>query len=170
MQRRKVEYLMTYADNLALGYFRKQGFTKDCRMPTERWKGYIKDYEGGTMMECYVHPTIDYSKISEIIKRQKEFVIQKIKELSINNHKFDGNLLEKRVGEPFVRKNAQGEDEYFRINPMDIPGVKESGWTWQDHEELIKTKEVSFLLECQNILDLLKKNQASWPFREPVSL
>lgn len=44
MQRRKVEYMMTYADNLALGYFRKQGFSKDCRMPPERWKGYIKDY------------------------------------------------------------------------------------------------------------------------------
>jgi len=24
---------MTYADNLALGYFRKQGFSKDNRMP-----------------------------------------------------------------------------------------------------------------------------------------
>ena len=71
MQRRTVEYLMTYADNLALGYFRKQGFSKDCRMPQERWKGYIKDYEGGTMMECYVHPTIDYSRVSDIIKRQK---------------------------------------------------------------------------------------------------
>jgi hypothetical protein len=45
------------------------------------------------MMECLVHPTIDYSKISEIIKKQKEFVIQKIKELSINNHKYDGALL-----------------------------------------------------------------------------
>jgi len=55
---------MTYADNLALGYFRKQGFSKDTRMPAERWKGYIKDYEGGTMMECFVHPTINYSKIS----------------------------------------------------------------------------------------------------------
>lgn len=31
------------------------------------------------MMECHVHPTIDYSKISEIIKKQKEFVIQKVK-------------------------------------------------------------------------------------------
>jgi len=109
MQRRKVEFLMTYADNLALGYFRKQGFSKDARMPAERWKGYIKDYEGGTMMECYVHPTIDYSKISEIIKRQKDFVIQKIKELSINNHRYDGNQLEKKIGEPFIRKNAQGE-------------------------------------------------------------
>lgn len=24
-------------------------------------------------------------------------------------------------------------------------------------------------MECQNILELLKKNQASWPFRDPVS-
>ncbi len=71
MQRRKIEYLMTYADNLALGYFRKQGFSKDCRMSPDRWKGYIKDYEGGTMMECHVHPTIDYSRVSEIIKKQK---------------------------------------------------------------------------------------------------
>jgi hypothetical protein len=55
-------------------------------------------------------------------------------------------LLEKKVNEPFVRRNAQGEEEYFRINPLEIPGVKEGGWNWQDHEELIKTKEVSFLL------------------------
>ena len=69
-----------------------------------------------------------------------------------------------------MRKNCLGEEEEFRINPMEIPGVKESGWTWQDHDELIKSKEVSFLLECQNILELLKKHQASWPFREPVSV
>jgi histone acetyltransferase len=48
--------------------------------------------------------------------------------------------------------------------------VQESGWSWQDHEELIKTKEVSFLLECQNLLELLKKHPSSWPFRDPVSL
>ncbi len=32
MQKRKVEYLITYADNLALGYFKKQGFSKNCQM------------------------------------------------------------------------------------------------------------------------------------------
>lgn len=61
-------------------------------------------------MECFVHPTIDYSKISDIIKRQKEFVIQKIKELSINNHKFDGYKLQSMVGEPYTRKNSLGEE------------------------------------------------------------
>jgi histone acetyltransferase len=55
---------MTYADNFALGYFRKQGFTKDYKMNQDRWKGYIKDYEGGTMMECYIHPKLDYSRVS----------------------------------------------------------------------------------------------------------
>jgi hypothetical protein len=38
------------------------------------------------------------------------------------------------MGEPYIRKNAQDETEYFKINPMGIPGIKESGWTWQEHE------------------------------------
>lgn len=97
MQRRKVEFMMTYADNLALGYFRKQGFSKDCRSPPERWRGYIKDYEGGTMMECFIHPTIDYSRVSEIIKKQKEFVASKVKELSLNAVKYDGKVVEKMI-------------------------------------------------------------------------
>jgi histone acetyltransferase len=37
-------------------------------MPLDRWKGFIKDYDGGTMMECYIHPSIDYANISEIIR------------------------------------------------------------------------------------------------------
>jgi histone acetyltransferase len=53
---------------------------------------------------------------------------------------------------------------------MDIPGVKESGWSWTDHDELVKTKEASFLLECQNVIELLKKHPSVWPFRDPVSL
>ena len=60
MVKRRLEYLMTYADNLALGYFRRQGFSKEIRMPPERWTGCIKDYEGGTMMECPLLPRLDY--------------------------------------------------------------------------------------------------------------
>ena len=66
---------MTYADNLALGYFRKQGFSADCKIAVERWRGYVKDYEGGTMMECKIHPHIDYSKIGQIVAKQKKYVI-----------------------------------------------------------------------------------------------
>ena len=41
---------MTYADNNATGFFKKQGFNQDGYMPEGRWKGYIKDYNGSTMM------------------------------------------------------------------------------------------------------------------------
>ena len=74
-------------------------------MPPERWKGYIKDYDGGTFMECYIHPSIDYGVISNIIKDQKnvnffffltvlfkinKFVIEHVKKLCINEKVFDG--------------------------------------------------------------------------------
>ncbi len=47
-------------------------------MPEARWKGYIKDYSGSTMMQCKIHKNIDYENISSIIKQQRDFIIQKI--------------------------------------------------------------------------------------------
>lgn len=44
-------HFLTYADNYAVGYFKKQGFTKEISLPREIWTGYIKDYEGGTLMQ-----------------------------------------------------------------------------------------------------------------------
>ncbi len=64
MHSKSVEYLLTYADNFAIGYFKKQGFSKEIRMPPERWKGFIKDYDGGTLMECFIHPKIDFNTVS----------------------------------------------------------------------------------------------------------
>lgn len=46
-----VEHFLTYADNYAIGYFKKQGFTTDITLDRSVWVGYIKDYEGGTIMQ-----------------------------------------------------------------------------------------------------------------------
>lgn len=43
-------HFLTYADNYAIGYFKKQGFTKEISLDRAVWAGYIKDYEGGTIM------------------------------------------------------------------------------------------------------------------------
>lgn len=32
----ELEYFLTYADNFAIGYFQKQGFSKHVAMPKER--------------------------------------------------------------------------------------------------------------------------------------
>ena len=44
-------HFLTFADNFAVGYFKKQGFTREIRLPY-RWQGFIKDYDGGTLMHC----------------------------------------------------------------------------------------------------------------------
>lgn len=49
-------YLLTYADEYAIGYFLKQSFTTNISLPIDCYKGYIKDYQGATLMGCELHP------------------------------------------------------------------------------------------------------------------
>ena len=72
MKDRNIEFLMTYADNLAIQYFKKQGFSDTIQIPKEIWKGYLKDYDGSTHMECLINPKINYSEIASQIKEQKK--------------------------------------------------------------------------------------------------
>lgn len=44
-------------------------------MPKSRYLGYIKDYEGATLMECELNPRIPYTELSHIIKKQKEVCV-----------------------------------------------------------------------------------------------
>ncbi|MGH0189986.1 UNVERIFIED_CONTAM: hypothetical protein FKN15_040990 [Acipenser sinensis] len=67
-------YFLTYADEYAIGYFKKQGFSKDIKVPKSRYLGYIKDYEGATLMECELNPRIPYTELSHIIKKQREII------------------------------------------------------------------------------------------------
>lgn len=52
----RVYHFLTYADEFAIGYFKKQGFSKNISLPLESYHGFIKDYEGATLMECQLHP------------------------------------------------------------------------------------------------------------------
>jgi histone acetyltransferase len=48
----RIRFFLTYADNFTIGYFfLKQGFTTrvEQSIPERVWKGYIKDYNGGTL-------------------------------------------------------------------------------------------------------------------------
>ena len=73
--------MLTYADNFATGYFKKQGFTTAICMERRRWKGYIKDYEGGTLMHCAVAPGIDYRNIPGMIRSQRKLLVERIRKL-----------------------------------------------------------------------------------------
>jgi len=66
-----INYFLTYADNYAVGYFKKQGFTKEISFSRERWVGYIKDYEGGTIMQCRMLPKVRYMDVHQMLADQK---------------------------------------------------------------------------------------------------
>ncbi|KAF4654237.1 Histone acetyltransferase kat2b [Perkinsus olseni] len=55
-----VHYFLTYADNHAIGYFKRQGFTKHLSFPKAQWNGFIKDYDGGSLMGCKLFENINY--------------------------------------------------------------------------------------------------------------
>lgn len=80
-----IKHFLTYADNYAFGYFKKQGFTKEVTLPRHLWAGYIKDYEGATIMQCTMLPKIKYLEVGTLLLKQKQLILQKIREHS-NSH------------------------------------------------------------------------------------
>jgi histone acetyltransferase len=64
--------LLTYADNNAVGYFAKQGFSRELSTPREKWGGYIKDYDGGTLMEGLIHPKLPYTDLPGMLAVRRQ--------------------------------------------------------------------------------------------------
>lgn len=74
VRHRGIDHFLTYADNFALGYFRKQGFSSKVTLPKERWQGFIKDYDGGTLMQCDIDATLDYLSLATKFQQQRQTI------------------------------------------------------------------------------------------------
>ncbi|XP_072859479.2 histone acetyltransferase KAT2B isoform X1 [Pogona vitticeps] len=147
---------LTYADEYAIGYFKKQGFSKDIKVPKAKYVGYIKDYEGATLMGCELNPRIPYTEFSVIIKKQKE-IIKK--------------LIERKQAQ--IRKVYPGlscfKDGVRQIPIESIPGIRETGWKPNNKEKSKEPKDPDQLYSTlKNILQQVKSHQSAWPFMEPV--
>ena len=49
-----------------------QGFSKEIKLDKSAYSGYIKDYEGATLMGCELDPCIQYTDFSKVIKKQRQ--------------------------------------------------------------------------------------------------
>ena len=116
-----MHHFLTYADNYAVGYFRKQGFSKEISLDRSVWAGYIKDYEGGTIMQCTMLDKVDYTRTREIIAQQREAILEKIREKSRSHIVYDGL-------DSSMWRNFDG-----RVDPKDVPGLRESCITSCSH-------------------------------------
>lgn len=165
------EYFLTYADNAAVGYFSKQGFTKHLSMPRERWHGYIKDYDGGTLMECYIHPTLPFTQLPVAIAAQRTALDSAVRQYTTAH-----------VVHPGLNRWKGEEDENGWQMPIgDIPGVKEAGWSEATAATAVPqcqlvvggkqqpmTPETLLALQHQLLDQLEAEKELIWPFLKPV--
>lgn len=152
-----IQHFLTYADNYAVGYFQKQGYTKDITLDRSVWVGYIKDYDGGTLMQCTMVPGIDYLNVYRQLHEQKLALLRVI----------DNRLGCSRIY-PGLPKSGR--------KPSEIPGVIEAGWS-EELSQLAKDlaaqtsaqdQRTRLYLVLKPLLNDLIHHPASWPFRKPV--
>ncbi|GAA5909237.1 bromodomain-containing protein [Sporobolomyces salmoneus] len=153
----KCMHFLTYADNYAIGYFKKQGFTKEIQLDRGVWAGYIKDYEGGTIMHCSMLPRVKYLEVASILAKQKEVILAKIRQLS-QSHVVHPGLT-------FFSNAPPGS----KIDHTQVPGLKESGWTPEMDELTRRPKRGPQFAVMKKLLTLLVDHPSSWAFANPVN-
>lgn len=155
-----VMHFLTYADNYAIGYFKKQGFTKEITLDKPKWMGYIKDYEGGTIMQCSMLPKIRYLESGRMLLKQKAAVHAKIRAVSKSYeiHQPPAQWRKTKLGQPLPE-----------IDPLSIEAIKATGWS-PDMDALARqprrNPSHSLLL---GLLSALQTSSAAWPFLQPVN-
>jgi len=152
----QVMHFLTYADNYAIGYFNKQGFTKEITLEKSKWMGYIKDYEGGTIMQCSMVPKIRYLESGRMLLKQKECANAKIMAVS-------------KSYEVHAPPAQWAKGEVTKIDPLTIPAIKNSGWSPVMDELARAPRHGPNYNALLHLLNDMQNNSNAWPFQQPVN-
>lgn len=163
-------HFLTFADDFAIGYFKKQGFSKDIKLPKSMYEGYIKYYVKATLMHCELNARIVYTEFTAVVRKQKEIVKK---------------LIHQRRQE--IQKAHPGLScfkEGIRAIPIEsIPGIHETGWKssvqtrtrgvtkgTQGSEPMDTSLNLADSLygTLKGVLNSVKEHDAAWPFLKPV--
>ncbi|KAL8387268.1 hypothetical protein RB595_010036 [Gaeumannomyces hyphopodioides] len=152
-----IMHFLTYADNYATGYFQKQGFTKDITLDKSIWQGYIKDYEGGTLMQCSMLPRIRYLEVGRMLHKQKETVQAKIRPMSRSHIVHQPPKLWALNGTPSP------------IDPLSIPAIRATGWSPAMDELSRQPRRGPHFNDMRRFLAEIQNHKQAWPFLKPVN-
>lgn len=150
-------HFLTFADEFAIGYFKKQGFSKDIKLPKAAYMGYIKDYEGATLMGCELNPCIVYTEFTSVIRKQKEIIKKLIERQQEQMQKVYPGL-------------SCFKDGVREIPIESIPGIREVGWKG-DKKITVKqepTDPEQLYQTLKTLLNQVKIHNSAWPFQKPV--
>jgi histone acetyltransferase len=152
-----VMHFLTYADNFATGYFQKQGFTKEVTLPKSSWMGYIKDYEGGTLMQCTMLPRIRYLEVGRMLLKQKQTVQAKIRNISKSHI----------IHQP-PKQWANGIGIVGLIDPRSVPAIETTGWSPEMDALAREPRRGRNFDICRLFLYQIQNHKQAWPFLKPV--
>ena len=176
-----IHHVFLHICKILYRYFKKQGFTKSVQMHKSRYQGLIKDYDGGTIMECYIHPSIDYTRIPSLLAAQKQFVLERIRATSKSDK--EENWYPPLPSSDFAARMEGstargGTTKAAAERALSIPGVIEAGWTMSDLHALLHRsntkdsdrKKSQLKSDLLNIVAKVSDQQFAWCFRDPVNI
>ncbi|KAJ7703031.1 hypothetical protein B0H17DRAFT_1157163 [Mycena rosella] len=141
-------HFLTYADNYAVGYFEKQGFSKT---------SLLIDYEGGTIMQCTMLPKVDYLNKPALIAAQQEAIMTKIRQMSRSHIVYPGLP---------QFQDVKGE---VSVDYRDVPGLSRYFLSPSRHcpVRIISRSSDQYFME--KTMKELKEHSAAWAFQFPVN-
>jgi len=160
-QANKFGSFLTFADNNAIGYFKRQGYSMNITIPKTVTHGAIKEYDGGTLMQCEIIPGIHYLDLSGMLRQQRQAVEHQIK--------LQGTSAKVHAG---LRVFEEG-GTFIAIDQID--GVKEAGW--KPETESMANKIASDAVSNEKALQSafrqcvreIRNHKQAWPFTDPVN-
>lgn len=164
-----IRHFLTYADNYAIGYFKKQGFSKEITLDRSVWVGYIKDYEGGTLMQCTMVPRVRYLEVQDWLLAQKRLLLRRIRASSRSHIVYPGLQVFRERDERKEPAPVASNNMKLLVQPSEVPGLRESGWTPEMDELSRRSKRGPHFTAMRHILVELNGHNSAWPFLHPVS-
>jgi histone acetyltransferase len=140
-----VKTIITCADNNAIKYFLKQGFSQVISSPIFIWAGYLSDYEDIKLMECLLLKRYKYYNDIPFMLNFKFLISYKSRLIRKNNNNYNLLKIFKNYANCFKFKLL---NFFFRIS-----------------KKLKKFTNLQFL---NSILTSIKIKQMIIPFLEPV--
>ena len=156
--KQNIYHFLTYADQFAIGYFKKQGFTKEIKIESTAYAGYIKDYEGATLMDCQLKPEIIYTLFSSIIHKQKDILKKLIEQKQEETTKTFSGIQQFKDGNV---KEQVDLDTITGLKEMciDLQSERIESDSFEDLYPLLK-----------QVLTAVKNHTAAWPFLKAVQV
>ncbi len=144
--------ILTSADESAVPYFRKQGFTDKITVPHHVYADAIKEYCSVTLMQCTLYDHVDFLNVPPLIKSWKLALEEKKKEISRSHIVYPGIDFSKIGRKPL--ENVPGTENIL------------SNVALRRRQKMCDNVRTELI----NIVDQMLVHRSSGPFRRPVNV